>query len=179
MPPCWDTPPRSRDARHGAGQGRADGLERRAMHQARIARVRMPGRRTDFTPPPEPSASRERIPARETGPPSIHRVQIRVYTSHATGQRRAQAGRQGAGDREGDGQTPPARGRATGWSVDCEITARLPPIARENLQRIMSEVGKSGCQRLPKYDLFATIRPHCHALDYKPEKALQPFIYRL
>ena len=89
-------------------------LERRAMHQARIARVRMPGRRTDFTPPPEPSASRERIPARETGPPSIHRVQIRVYTSHATGQRRAQAGRQGAGDREGDGQTPRPGGHATG-----------------------------------------------------------------
>jgi hypothetical protein len=65
-------------------------------------------------PPPEPSASRERMPARETGPPSIYRVQIRVYTSHATGQRRAQAGRQRAGDREGDGQTPRPGGHATG-----------------------------------------------------------------
>jgi len=60
-----------------------------------------------------------------------------------------------------------------------EITARLPAIGRNNLQTILSEAGKSGCQRLPNIDLFATIHPHCHVLDYKPEKALNPFVYRL
>jgi len=55
-----------------------------------------------------------------------------------------------------------------------EITARLPSIIR----KILHEAAKSGCQRLPNIDLFATIRPHCHALICAPTKALNPFVYR-
>ena len=59
-----------------------------------------------------------------------------------------------------------------------EITARLPAIARNNLQKSLIEPSKSGCQRLPKNDLFATIRSHFHALNCEPSKALIPFVYR-
>ena len=81
--------------------------------------------------------------------------------------------------REGDGIRHPRRADAPrACQLNSEITARLPPIPTNILQKIWSKAGKSGCQRLPKIDLFATICPHCLALDYKPEKALIPFIYR-
>ena len=59
-----------------------------------------------------------------------------------------------------------------------EITARLPPIPTNILQKIWNKAGKSGCQRLPINDLFATICPHCLALNCEPVKTLFPFIYR-